>query len=140
MPGLLVGLVLTSLSPIASAQANPFQGIYDGKARIALGNRGFHQDYYPSRMIVLPDEHSILVTTQLPGAVTSSVISGNFKGNLFEGSSRARVNAGKVYNWGARVKIRFVGKEAIVEDVIVINPPPGYVHLNEVQVYHRVRS
>jgi hypothetical protein len=78
MPGLLVGLVLTSLSPIASAQANPFQGIYDGKARIALGNRGFHQDYYQSRMIVLPDEHSILVTTQLPGAVTSSVISGNF--------------------------------------------------------------
>jgi hypothetical protein len=140
MPGLLVGLVLTSLSPIASAQANPFQGIYAGKARIALGNRGFHQDYYPSRMIVLPDGHSILVTTQLPGAVTSSALSGNFKGNLFEGSSRARLNAGKVYNWATKVKIRFVGKEAIVEDVIVINPPPGYVHLNEVQVFYRIRS
>jgi hypothetical protein len=71
---------------------------------MALGNRGFRQDYYPSRMVVLPDGHSIIITIQLPGAVTSLAISGNFKGNLFEGSSRARLNAGRVYNWAANYK------------------------------------
>jgi hypothetical protein len=127
-----------SITLLASAQTTAYQGIYAGKAEMYIVNRG--DAFYPARLTVLPDGHSILLTMQLPNAVTSIAI----KGSSFEGESRERLNARKVYNWGTKYTIEFVGDEARMHST-VINPPLEYVvhqkaHEGKVSVFHRISS
>jgi len=133
---LLVGLALSGEPSAVFAQSNPFQGVYTGKSLVLI--IGSQPKNYPSRMTVLPDGHSIFVTTQVPNTVITSVITGSFKGNIFEGATRGRVNY-LSYIWSSSYKIRFVGNEAIIEQVYTPNGPiKGGHHIS--RIYYRIRS
>jgi hypothetical protein len=110
----LLGTLLTLISTAIFAQDNPFQGVYVGTKTVNMANHAFRTEHFPSRMTVLPDGHSILITTQLPGVVMTVAIIGTFQDNIFEGSSRGRMN-GATYIWATNFKIRFVRNEAIIE-------------------------
>jgi hypothetical protein len=138
---LLIGILLTALPSAILAQANPFQGIYAGRLLVRASSRGYQPDYYPSRMTVLPDGHSIFITTQLSNSVATSVIRGSFKGNLFEGSSAGRLNV-RVYTGAGTCKITFIRNEARIETNSA-HLPPGYVHdprEDKPQIFYRIRS
>jgi hypothetical protein len=133
----LIGFSLTVATSATFAQSNPYQGIYLGKFLVEL--MGTHAPRFcPSRMTVLPDEKSIIITTRLPNEVTTIVIRGSFNGNLFEGSSRGRMNV-NTYIYSSTYKIRFVGNEARIEDVITPNSDiQNGVHT--IRIFHKVRS
>lgn len=108
---LVIGILLTVLPSAISAQVNPYQGIYAGRMRVTIANRGAQTDFYPARMTVLPDGDSIIITAQLPPSVATWVLRGSFKGDLFEGSTKGRFN-GDNYNWANNYQIRFLRNEA----------------------------
>jgi hypothetical protein len=138
---LLIGILVTALPSAMLAQVNPFQGVYDGKLLIRAASRGFQPYFFPSRMTVLPDGHSILLTTQLPNSVSTVAIRGSFNGNLFEGLARGRFNPPN-YNQACAYKIRFIRNEARI-NANSIHKSPGYVHdprEDETLIFYRVRS
>jgi hypothetical protein len=136
----LFGPLLILIPSSILAQANPFQGVYSGRFEVKMPSRNFRPDFVPSRMTVLPDGQSILITAQLPGDVVSSwALKGSFNGNLFEGVTRGRLNV-NVYNWAMHYKIRFLRNEARIEEYHPLNPPLGYVQDHNVQIFYRVRS
>jgi hypothetical protein len=138
---LLIGILVNALPSSMLAQVNPFQGVYAGRLLVRAASRGYQPYFYSSRMTVLPDGHSIIITTQLPNSVATSVIRGSFNGNLFEGVSRGRFNPPN-YNQACTYKIRFVRNEARINPNSV-HKPPGYVHdprEDEVIIFYRVRS
>jgi hypothetical protein len=133
---LSIGLSLIAAPSAIFAQTNPFQGVYTGKSLVLI--IGSQPKDYPSRMTVLPDGHSIFITTQVPNTVVTSVITGNFKGNIFEGATRGRMNF-LSYIWSSSYKIRFVGNEAVIEQVFTPNGPIKGGHRIS-HIYYRIRS
>jgi hypothetical protein len=132
-----------AVSPVGpttnAGRANPYQGVYAGKILVALANRGFKTEFCPSRMTVLPDGHSIVITTQIPSGVSSGVIRGSFNGNLFEGSEAGRINF-QTYNYAANYTIRFLRNEARIEKIITPSRDKGHLVHQTVQIFYRVRS
>jgi hypothetical protein len=116
-----------------------YQGVYTGNKAVEMGDQGYKPSFFPSTLTVLPDGHSIIITSQLPNNVLTSVLRGSFAGNIFEGRTRARLNLA-VYNYGTYYKIRFVGNEARIEKDLTINPPEGYVAPAKVQVFCKTHS
>jgi hypothetical protein len=108
-------LLFLGTSSTASAAKNPYQGVYIGT--IVLTNTSYPGRLFPSsaRMTVMPDGHSMFLTTQLPfnSGVLNMVAEGGFNGNLFIGSSRGRFNLLN-YVLGINFQIRFVHNEAII--------------------------
>lgn len=138
---LLVGILLTVMPSAILAQSNPFQGVYAGRLLYRALSRGYKPDFYPARMMVLPDERSIIITTQIGNTVATVAIRGSFNGNQFEGSTRGRFNFG-AYVGACTYKIRFIGNEARI-NANSAHRPPGYVHdprEDEVRILYRVRS
>jgi len=124
---------------VAVAEANLFQGVYEGRSLVRVNNSA--PDYFPARMTVFPDGHSILMTIQIPGYVSTSVIKGSFKGNVFEGSARGRFN-GVIYNCAGTCNITFLGNEARIHGNSA-HRPVGYVHdprEDKALVFYRGRS
>src|ERR1700686_1019566 len=107
---LLIGILVTALPSAMLAQVNPFQGIYAGRLLVRAASRGFQPYFYSSRMTVLPDGHSIIITTQLPNSVATVIIRGSFNGNLFLGATRGRFNPPN-YDQACTYKIRFIRNE-----------------------------
>jgi hypothetical protein len=137
----LVGILLSVLPSSLLAQVNPFQGIYVGRALIRVSGHGYLPRYYPARMTVLPDGHSIIFATQLSNDVSNRVFKGGFTNNVFEGFSRGRFNV-KIYNWAVRCKITFIRNEARI-NMDSVDRPPGYVEdprEDKPLIFYRVRS
>jgi hypothetical protein len=135
---LLHGILLTFIPSTVLAQANPFQGIYAGRMRVTIANQGGRTDFYPARMTVLPDGHSIIISAQLPHSVATWVVTGSFKGNLFQGSTRGRFN-GNNYNWANNYQINFVRTEARLTGGPV-NLLPGQHRQRIPLIFYRIRS
>ena len=137
----VIGILLTVMPSEILAQSNPFQGVYAGRLLYRILGRGYKPDFYPARMTVLPDGHSIIITTQLPNSVATVAIRGSFNGNQFEGSTRGRFNFG-TYGWACTYKISFIRNKARI-NANSAHTPPGYVHdprEDEVRIFYRVRS
>lgn len=77
------------------AQGNPFQGVYEGRLLVKLAGLSDPPEFYPSRMTVLPDGHSIILTTQVRNHVSTTVIRGSFSGNLVEDASTMSLMRGR---------------------------------------------
>jgi hypothetical protein len=134
-----IGILLIFIPSAVLAQDNPFQGIYAGRMRISIANRGAGQpDFYSARLTVLPDGHSIIITAQLPNSVSTWVCKGSFNGNLFEGSTRGRFN-GSDYVYANHYEIRFLQNEARLTGG-PINPLPGQHPQRIPIIFKRIRS
>jgi hypothetical protein len=136
---MITGISLTAAPLATLSQGNPYQGVYTGNKAVEMGDQGYKPSFFPSTLTVLPNGHSIIITSQLPNNVLTSVLRGSFTGNIFEGRTRARLNLA-VYNYGTYYKIRFVGNEARIEKDLTINPPEGYVAPAKVQVFCKTHS
>jgi hypothetical protein len=134
---LLTGIMLTVFPSAILAQGNPYQGIYAGKMKIVVVELK-RNDFFPARLTVMPDGHSILLTVQTPDGAPNWVIRGNFTGNLFVGASRGRFNATN-YVYANNYQIRFVRDEARLTGGPV-HPGPGIVPITIPLIFHRVRS
>ena len=117
-----VGSLLAVLPSSLLAEVNPFQGIYAGRALVRMSGHGYQPEYFPARLTVLPDGHSIVYATQLPNSVANRVFKGKFNHNVFEGFSRGRYNV-NTYNWAVRCKITFIRNEARINMDSVNRPP-----------------
>src|ERR1700730_2401878 len=107
----LIGLSVTAAPSAILSQGNSYQGVYTGNNAVEWADQGYKPAFFPSTLTVLPDGHSIIITSQLPNNVLTRVIRGNFTGNIFEGQTRGRFNLA-VYDYETYYKIRFVGNEA----------------------------
>jgi hypothetical protein len=139
-----LGLLIAAAPAMVLAQNCRYQGIYEGKALIRVN--GQPPAYFPSRLTVLPDGHSIIATSEVIvplGAkyISTSVLRGSFDGNVFIGSARERFNVA-VHQYASTVKIRFIGNQARLIDSSA-TLPAGYVHdprEDQERIYYRIRS
>jgi hypothetical protein len=133
-----LGLLLPGSSVVASGQKNPYQGVYIGTQRYK-NTEGDGTIYNcTTRLTVMPDGRSIFVSAQLPySGVLNEVVEGSFKGNLFVGSSRGRLN-GLNYSYGYNYWIRFVGNQARMTGRPVNPLVPGGGPAN--WIFYRIRS
>ena len=140
----VIGLLFAAATATVSAQTCPYQGIYEGKDLIRVNGQA--PAYFPSRLTVLPDGHSIIVTTETYvrlGAkyISTGVLRGSFEGNVFTGSNRERFNL-SVHQYSGTARIRFIGNQARVmysSNTI----PAGYIHdprEGQERIYYRIRS
>jgi len=137
-------LLTAGSAAVASGQKNPYQGVYagtEGRQNFAADDNTIYK--CPTRLTVMPDGRSIFVSVQLPySGVINEVIEGGFKGNLFVGQSRGRINGfdyvhGFNYVLGYYYWVRFVGNQARMTSK-PINPQfPGG---DENCVFYRIRS
>jgi hypothetical protein len=96
---LFIGLLFAAAPATASHQTCP----YEGKALVRVDGQA--PPYFPSRLTVLSDGHSIIVTSEVTGRlghkyISTSVLRGSFDGNVFIGSSRERFNL-RVHQYSA---------------------------------------
>jgi hypothetical protein len=141
---LQVVLLLVPAWTVASAETCAYQGIYEGKELFRVDGQA--PAYFPSRLTVLPDGHSIIVTSQIVGKsgkeyIITRAATGNFTGNVFTGFTRGRFNLGS-YGWSGTYLIGFVGNQARVKYEST-NRPSGYVEdPREAQerIFYRTKS
>jgi hypothetical protein len=133
-----LGLLLPGSTVLDSGQKNPYQGVYSGTQR-HKNTEGDGTVYNcTTRMTVMPDGHSILISAQVPfSGVINEVVEGSFNGNLFLGQSRGRLN-GFNYIYGYNYSIRFVGNQARMTGKPVNPLVPGGGPEN--WIFYRVRS
>ena len=141
---LVIGLLFAATTAMVSAQTCPYQGIYEGKELIRVDGQA--PAYFPSRLTVRPDGHSIIVTSEIYGRlgrkyISTGVLRRSFEGNVFRGSSRERFNL-SVHQYSGTTRIRFIGNKAHVSyssDYL----PPGYIHdprEDQELIFYRIRS
>jgi hypothetical protein len=140
---LFIGLLFAAAPATASHQTCPYEGIYEGKALVRVDGQA--PAYFPSRLTVLSDGHSIIVTSEVTGRlghkyISTSVLRGSFDGNVFIGSSRERFNL-RVHQYSATTRIRFIGNQArLIDSSNTI--PDGYIHdprEDQERIYYRIR-
>jgi hypothetical protein len=112
---------LCSLPGSAYAQHNRtdkhgVSGIYAGKFPVALASKGFKPELYEARLVVYPDERSMILTMDTTAGVISTAIRGKLSGNTFKGQSKGRFTFGLNYSYGENFKIMFHGEYADVWD------------------------
>jgi hypothetical protein len=130
-------LLLPGSSVMASGQKNPYQGVYVGTQRYKDMGNGTMYDC-TSRLTVMPDGHSIIISTQLPNSsISNEVVEGSFNGNMFVGASRGRLN-GIQYIYGYNYWIRFVGNQARMTGKPVNPEVPGGGPAD--WIFYRIRS
>ena len=141
---LVIGLLFAATTAMVSAQTCPYQGIYEGKELIRVDGQA--PAYFPSRLTVRPDGHSIIVTSEIYGRlgrkyISTGVLRRSFEGNVFRGSSRERFNL-SVHQYSGTTRIRFIGNQARVmysSNTI----PAGYIHdprEEQERIFYRIRS
>jgi hypothetical protein len=141
---LLIGLLFAATTAAISAQTCPYQGIYEGKELIRVDGQA--PAYFPTRLTVLPDGHSIIGTSEITGRlgrkfISTGVIRGSFEGNVFTGSTRERFNL-SVHQYSGTIRIRFIGNQARV-NYSSNYIPPGYIHdprEEQERIFYRIRS
>jgi len=141
---LVIGLLSAGTTATVSAQTCPFQGIYEGKELIRVN--GQPPAYFPTRLTVLPDGHSIIATSEITGRrggkfMSTGVVRGSFEGNVFTGSTRERFNL-SVHQYSGTVRIRFIGNQARV-NYSSNTIPAGYIHdrrEDQERIFYRIRS
>jgi hypothetical protein len=141
---LVTGLLFVASTATVLAQSCPYQGIYEGKTLMRVDGQA--PAYFPTRLTVLPNGHSIIGTSEIYGRlgrkyIVTAVIRGSFNGNIFTGSTRDRFNL-SVHQYSGTTKIRFIGNQAHAtgsSDFI----PAGYIHdprEDQETIYYRIRS
>jgi hypothetical protein len=140
----VIGLLFAATTATVSAQTCPYQGIYEGKELIRVDGQA--PAYFPTRLTVLPDGHSMIGTSEITGQLgrkylSTGVIRGSFEGNVFTGSTRERFNL-SVHQYSGTIRIRFIGNQARV--MYSSNTlPAGYIHdprEGKERIFYRIRS
>lgn len=140
----VIGLLFAATNATVLAQTCPYQGIYEGKELIRVDGQA--PAYFPSRLTVLPDGHSIIVTSEIYGRlgrkyISTGVLRGSFEGNVFTGSSRERFNL-SLHQYSGTTRIRFIGNQARV-NYSSNTLPAGYIHdprEDQARIFYRIRS